>query len=134
MPWHVAFHIQGDSFFPSKVPFAFTKQHDPNVIGNIGRYRGLPIPYGSASFEVPRSVTYRDRIKYLVHTIEPILPVIRETGATHWYICIGRFYHAQCNEEYSLEELQLMTRLECPLAYSAYEVSEEEEQKLLLEL
>ena len=130
MAWRVSIEIQGDEFHPSRIPFAFTEQHDPGVIGKNGRYRGLPIPYGLASYDVPRSIPNKDRIKHLVHVIEPILPAIREAGATDWQISIGRYYYAQCNEEYSLEELQLIARLGCGFIYSAYNVTEEEEREL----
>jgi hypothetical protein len=131
MPWSISFRIQGDEFRPSQVPFAFTEQHDPGVIGRYGRYRDRPIPYGSASYDVPPSIPRKDYIKHLVQTIEPVLPAIHEAGATDWYVCIGRFYHGQCNEEYSLEELQLIARLGCGFTYSAYEITEEKEQKMM---
>jgi hypothetical protein len=117
-------------FTPSKVPFQFTEQHDSGVIGTRGRYRGQPVPYGSASFVVPRSVPNDKRIAHIVQTIEPLLDNIRAAGATKWHISIGRFYYAQCNEEYSLEELQLISRLGCGFIYSAYNVTEEEEKEL----
>ena len=131
MPWIVSFEIWGEDFRPSRVPFTFSKQHDPGVIGTIGRYRGQPVPYGSASYYVPSSVRNTDRIKHIVETIEPLLPAIRDAGANKWHLSIGRFYCAQCNEEYSLEQLHMIARLGCGFIYSAYEVSEEEEQRLI---
>jgi len=130
MPWHISIHIQGPEFRPSQVPFRFTEQHDPGVIGKVGRYRGQAVPYGSASYVVPSSVSSADSIKYLVNKIEPVLDSIRAAGATDWHISIGRYYHAQCNEEYSPEELRLIARLECGFIYSAYEVSEAKEREM----
>jgi hypothetical protein len=130
MPWCVSFEVCDEAFHPSKVPFQFTEQHDSGVIGTRGRYRGQPVPYGSASFVVPRSVPNDKRIAHIVQTIEPLLDNIRAAGATKWHISIGRFYYAQCNEEYSLEELQLISRLGCGFIYSAYNVTEEEEKEL----
>ncbi len=130
MPWRISFEIQGETFCPSQVRFPFTQQHDPGAIGNIGRYLGTPISYGSASYVAPRSIPIRDRIKHLVEAIEPLLPSLSKAGATDWDISIGRYYHAQCNEEYSFEELQLIVRLKCGVTYSAYQVSEEEENEL----
>lgn len=120
----------GADFRPSRVPFQFTEQHDPGTIGTRYRYRGLPMPYGSASYVVPPSVPNAERIRHVVQTIEPVLPAIRAAGATDCHISIGRFYYAQCNEEYSLEELQLIARLGCGFTYSAYSVSEDEEREL----
>jgi hypothetical protein len=130
MPWRISIQIQGDKFVPSRVPFEFTEQHDPGVLGTTGRYRGLALPYGSAGYDVPSSIPVKNRIEYLVRTIKPLLPAIREAGATDWHISIGRYYYAQCNEEYSLEELQLIAQLGCGFTYSAYSVSEEEERDL----
>jgi len=130
MRWIVSFEMWGEDFHPSKVSFAFTKQHDPGIIGTRGRYRGQPVPYGSASYQVPASVRNADRIKYIVETIEPVLPAIRAAGCTDWHISIGRFYYAQCNEEYSLKELQMITRLGCGFIYSAYTITEDEEREM----
>lgn len=130
MPWCVSFHIYGEAFRPSRVPFQFTKQHDPGIIGIIGRYRGQPVPYGCASYEVPSSVPNIDRIKHVVETFEPLLGEIRAAGATDWHIDICRYYNAQCNEGYTLEEMQLISRLQCGFTYSAYSVSKREERKL----
>jgi hypothetical protein len=130
MPWHISIQIQGPEFRPSQVHFRFTEQQDPGVIGKFGRYRGQPVPYGSADFVVPSSVSRAQGITYLVHTIEPVLDAIRAAGATDWHISIDRYYHAQCNEEYSLEELKLIARLGCGFIYSAHEVSEAKEREM----
>ena len=130
MPWHISFRIWGEEFRPSRVPFAFTEQNDPGIIGTVGRYRGQPLPYGSAGYVVPPSVPTTDRIRHIVEIFEPLLPAIRDAGATDWHISIGRYYYAQCNEEYSLEELQMIARLGCGFIYSAYSVTEDEEREL----
>ena len=127
MPYRVSFEMWGEGFRPSRVPFRFTDQHDPGAIGTVGRYRGEPLPYGSASYVVPSSVPNADRIKHLVQIIEPLLAGIRDAGATDWHISIGRYYSSQCNEAYSFEELQLIARLRCGFTYSAYSVTEEDE-------
>jgi hypothetical protein len=130
MPWRISFEISGEDFRPSQVPFSFTEQHDPGIMGTSGRYRGKPLPYGSASYVVPPSIRNADRIKHVVETIEPVLPAIRKAGATDWHISIGRYYYGQCNEGYSLEELKMITRLGCGFIYSAHPVSEDEEREL----
>jgi len=130
MPWIVSFEMWGENFRPSLVPFTFTEQHDPGIIGKRGRYQDQPVPYGSASYVVPPAVRNADRIRHIVETIEPLLPAIREAGATQLHISIGRFYYAQCNEEYSLEQLQMIARLGCGFIYSAYTVSEDEEREM----
>lgn len=133
MPWCISFEIYGEEFHPSQVPFQFTKQHDPGVIGTIGRYRGQPVPYGKARYDVPPSVPNVDRLKHIVETFEPLIGDIQAAGATNWDISIGRFYNGQCNEGFSLEDLKLIIRLKCGFSYSAYSVSKKEIRRLARE-
>jgi hypothetical protein len=130
MPWRVSFEMWGKEFRPSSVPFQFTEQHDPGCEVGTGRYQGQPLPYGAATYVVPPSIPNADRLRHVVHTIEPVLAAIRAAGATDCHISIARYYYAQCNEEYSLEELQLIARLGCGFIYSAYSVTEDEEREL----
>lgn len=130
MPWSVSFQVWGDQFKPSLIDFAFTESHDPGDIAKLGRYRGQPMPYGSASIHVPIHIPNGERIKYIVDIALRLLPELQRAGATEWHVDIGRFYSTQCNEEYSAEEISLLAQLRCPLLYSAYLVSEEDESKL----
>lgn len=130
MPWIVSFEIFGEAFAPSLVPFNFSEQQDPGDIGTTGKFKGRPLPYGSASYRVPADVENADRIKHLVAVVKPLLAAIREAGATEWHVSIGRVFDGQCNEEYSQEELLLIASLQCGLVYSAYESSENEEMQL----
>lgn len=113
MPWSISFIVWGDEFRPSRVPFKFTEQHDPGITGTLGRYRGQPVPYGKARYDVPPSVPNVDRLKHIVETFEPLMGDIQAAGATNWDISIGRFYNGQCNEGFSLEDLKLIIRLKC---------------------
>ena len=128
--WRISFEIWGESFFPSRVPFGFTASHDPGSIGTCGRYRGVPTPYGSAHYEVPATIDRKMAFMHLVDEFEPLLQVLKENGAERWNVSIGRYYFSQCNEEYSLEELVLISRLQCGFAYSAYMITEQEELEL----
>lgn len=130
MPWSISFLVWGDEFRPSRVPFQFTEQHDPGIIGTLGRYRGQPVPYGKALYHVPPSVPNVVRIRHIVETFEPLMGEIQAAGATDWHISIGRFYNGQCNESYSLEDLKLIIRLKCGFSYSAYSVSKKELRRL----
>ncbi len=124
MPWSVAFHAIGESFYPSQIDYAFSRSHDPGLSPN-GRQQ-----VGSATIEVPASIPNEDRIKYLVNLVLPLMPSILQAGADEYYLNIGRFYSTQCNEELSAEEIAFIARLNCGLIYSAYQVSEEEELDL----
>ena len=121
MSWLISFEMWGEKFHPSQVSFQFTTQHDPGVIGTRGKYRGRPVPYGSASYVVPKSIPRSEGIKHLVMIVEPILNAIEVAGATEWNVHIVRRYADQCNEEFSREELALITRLRCGFTYAAYE-------------
>jgi hypothetical protein len=99
-------------------------------MGTCGRYKGQPVPYGSASYVVPPSIPNDNRIVHIVQTIEPVHADIHAAGASEWHISIGRYYYAQCNEGYTLEELKMIARLGCGFIYSAYNVTEEEEKEL----
>ena len=134
MPWQISFHAKGNQFRPSDIDFAFSKAIDTGTIGKNGYYLNKPIPYGSIVIEVPREIPNAERISYLVKLVQPLIPEIKQAGATEWYLDIARYYSNQCNEDYSSEEMALMASLNCPLYYSAYKVSEEEEKELEKEL
>jgi hypothetical protein len=124
MPWSISFQVRGKQFKPSLVEFTFTESHDCGEIGKAGRYRGQPMPYGSANIHVPSYIPHEERIIYIVNIALRLLPELQRAGATEWHVDIGRFYSTQCNEEYSPEEISLLAQLKCPLLYSAYLVSE----------
>jgi hypothetical protein len=130
LPWNISFHAWGEQFRPSQIDFTFTEAHDPGVAGKLGRYRDQPVLYGQAVIGVPHHVPNKERIRYIVGVALPLLPELKRAGATEWYLDIARYYSSQCNEEYSTEELALIAQLQCPLLYSAYSVSEEEELEL----
>lgn len=134
MPWILSFHAFGTQFRPSQIDYPFTTSMDPGTIGNEGRYRGKPIPYGSIVINVPRQIPNNKRIEYLVRTVLPLMAELKLAGATDWYINIGRFYSGQCNEAFSTEELKLLASMDCPLHYSAYKVSKKRESELVIEL
>jgi hypothetical protein len=130
MPWQVSFHASGDSFTPSRIDFPFSESNDPGEMGTSGRYLNKPIPNGYIRIDVPKEILNGERIKYLVHNILPIISDILKFGATNYYLDIARYYSSQCNESYSTEELALLAQLNCPVNYSAYQVSESEEKAL----
>ncbi len=119
-PWQISFRIQGQNFLPAKLNLPFTKQHQPGDIASFGLYRGQPYPYGSASYEIPPEITRENAFSHLVQIFEQHLDSLTAHGAEDWHVSIGRFYISQCNEELSLEEIQLLARLRCGLTYSAY--------------
>lgn len=130
MAWDFSFSVSGENFRPSLVPFAFTEQEDIGAIARRGPFKGTPLTRGYASYQVPPHVPHQQRLKHLADLFEPMLSSLREAGATEWEVSIGRYYYAQCNETFSPDELKQLVRLNCPLCYSAYPVSEVEETEL----
>eukprot|EP01035_Chromulina_nebulosa_P065399 gene65399-89457_t len=107
----VTFMATGEHFRPSKVPAQFSAAHDPGVIGKLGRYRGLPVPYGSADFDAPEEEP--EKITWIYHRVFPFLRAMREAGAESFTLHITYTYDAQCALGFSREELKMVLDLDC---------------------
>lgn len=95
---------------PSKVDALFSSAHDPGVIGKIGRYRGVPTPYGSADFDVPEKEP--EKIAYLHRLVVPLLPALREAGAEDFWLRIT--YHTDSSAlGFSKHEIRMLADMEC---------------------
>ena len=116
----LSFHAMGDAYFPRRVSFSWTQADDPGTIGERGRYRGIPTPYGSSSYEVPDEIPIQDRIAHLHKMIVPLLPKISEAGATRTWVSAGYFYDSQCNLSFSLEELGMLRDFNTHFDVSCY--------------
>ena len=126
MAWHIAFIISGESFEPDKIDFEFSRSHRASDIATLGKNKGKPYGYGSASYVVSCQYSRQTAFHELAELFEPKLKELELAGADCWRIEIGRLYNNQCNEELSSEEIKQIARLECPLHYSAYAVNEKE--------
>lgn len=127
MSWIITFNIIGDNFDPNKIDIDFSQKNQSDEISTSGPFKGKPYGYGSATFVVPKSIPRLEKFKFLADLIEPKLNELSENGAEKWWIEIGRLYSNQCNEELDFEEIKQIVRLKCPLSYSAYSVSEDDE-------
>lgn len=134
MPWIISFHAKGEFFRPSNVDFPFTESFDYGDVVDRGRHRNEPKPHGYAVIEVPTSIPNEKRLTYIATLVLSLLPRLKQAGMETGYVNIGRYYSTQCNEEYTAEEIALLAQLNCPLIYSAYAVSEDDEEKLRQEL
>ncbi|MDQ8205794.1 hypothetical protein [Pelagicoccus sp. SDUM812003] len=128
--WHISFFISGDEFAPSKLNIPFTESNDPGDIAKTGRFKGKPRPYGSAWYVTPEHLNPSESFAHLLEVFESRLDDLRLVGATDWHISVNREYYAQCNESFSREDLEMILRLECGFDYSAFTITEEEEQKI----
>jgi hypothetical protein len=129
MSWIITFNIIGDMFDPNKINVDFNKKNLPSDIANSGRFKGEQYGYGSALYIVPKEIPRLKSFKHLADIFEPQIEELKKHGAENWWIEIGRFYTHQCNEELDYEEIKQISRLKCSLSYSAYSVSEEEENE-----
>ena len=106
----ITFTAWGKRFTPSKVSAPFTTAHDPGVIGNSGRYRGVPTPYGSADFDVPERTA--KKIAYLHRLVVPLLPALHKAGAKEFWLRIT--YHSDSGAiGFSKKEIRMLAEMEC---------------------
>lgn len=118
----ITFSASGESFSPSKLCAPFSNAHDPGEIGRYGRYRGVPVPYGSASFDAPED--HPEKIAYLHSVVVPLLPALREAGADHFSLQIS--YH--CDSEsigFSKEEIRMLAAFECDIPINCFRPDEQ---------
>ncbi|MDI1320487.1 MAG: hypothetical protein PSW75_09905 [bacterium] len=109
----ITFLACGESFRPSSVTAPFSNREDPGDIGSNGRYRGKPLPSGSASFDVPEKE--KDGIRYLHALVYPLLPILRAAGATDFTVSITYHYEDQCALGFDPEETRMLADFECPV-------------------
>ncbi len=111
MRTQISFVASGKTFRPSTIDVPFSEREDPGDIGKLGRYRGVPVPIGSASFNVPESE--EEGIRYLHGLVFPLIPVLRASGATDFFIHITYQYDHQCALGYDAEEMRMLADFGC---------------------
>lgn len=110
----ISFVASGESFRPSTVSAPFTEAEEPGAIGKLGRYRGVPVPAGSANLYVPE--TEQDGIRYLHALAFPLMPALRSAGATDFFIHITFHYDQQCALGFESDELHLLAEFGCQVS------------------
>src|SRR4051812_26230816 len=108
----------GDAFRPSTLAAPFADAEDPGAIGKRGRYRGVPVPAGSATFVVPE--TEKQGIRYLHSAVYPLMPALRAAGATDFSIHISYHYDQQCALGFEAEEMQLLAEFGCAVSIDCW--------------
>jgi hypothetical protein len=114
----ISFVAGGDTFRPSTIDAPFSEAEDPGAIGKLGRYRGVPVPAGSATFSVPESE--KDGIRYLHALAFPLMPILRAAGATDFFIHITYHYDKQCALGFDSEELQMLAEFGCTVSIDCW--------------
>jgi len=116
--------IQGDSFSPSVAEklsnIVFVEKNEPGSIGNNGRYKGIPVPYGSATLEVETLQNDSNGIDALINTLKECIVKLRQAGADDIILHCDVFYEDQCNFELAVHQIVAMAQMKIPMTISCY--------------
>ncbi len=115
----------GETFRPSTIRAPFSETEDPGAIGKRGRYRGVPVPAGSATFSVPESE--KEGIRYLHALAFPLMPVLRAGGATDFFIHITYHYNQQCALGYDPEEMRMLADFGCEVMIDCWKNDDDDD-------
>ena len=125
-------HLQGDACSPKKIEadtgIELTMKNEVGDMGTMGRYRGTPIPYGSATLQPSENQITQNALWWLLETVKKNLAVFKENGASSITLDLVVLHDGQCNLEFSPDELRSMGELGLPLTLSTYECPEELEK------
>jgi hypothetical protein len=126
-------HFYGELFSPSEAEkisgVTFDEKKERGDIGIRGKYKGVPIPYGSAyiNFEHPGGDPDLLPVDMpLLNILERFIPPFRAIGAEDISLWVNVFYTSQCNLELSPELLQKLAGLGIPLCISTMDEGAEE--------
>jgi hypothetical protein len=128
--------IYGPQYSPTKAEeltkVSFAEKNEVGEIGSLGRYRGIPIPYGSSTLLPPCQVI-RDNayygVQWLLKTIMENRHLFEAAGATHVGLDLNVKHDGQCNLEFSATMLRAMGDSGIGLTISCYEDSDYVERR-----
>jgi len=117
--------VVGDKFSPTvfaKIsPVKLIAVNEPGEIGNSGRYKGKPTPYGAATIEVSHKAEKDwSRFDDLLTVLESCIDALREAGAEDITLMCSLFHDGQCNFGFSQDELKRIAALKVDLPISCY--------------
>jgi hypothetical protein len=105
----------GDSFSPTKIEretgLKFNKKNEVGDIGQRGRFKGKPYPFGHAILEAPEEIENGEKLAWLLDKILPYKEVLNRLGVTHGKVHITYAYDSQCNLEYEPQIMEKITKL-----------------------
>ena len=126
----VTINFSGEHFSPSRAEketgLVLSKKNEAGEIGVRGKYKGIPIPYGSGNLEPPLTLENDAKILWLASTLESTISKFTQCGAEKPYLYVGYFYKDQCNLTLTKEELAAIAKLGIDFCFSCYENSEQE--------
>jgi len=123
--------LRGEKFSPKEAEkVTGLNLQDKLEVGAIaprGRFRGKPVPYGSAQLEVPDNIPYGERLLWIIEVLGKHLSSFYSMGAETTRIYAGYFYKDQCNFGFGKDELQALAKLNIDFDISCYDITEDEE-------
>jgi len=122
--WIVTLDFYGESFSPSKLEsiteVKLVRAKEVGDIGETGRYREKPLPYGAGHLE-SRSRFAVDLESPLIQFLKKYGDRLHEVGCESVTLTIGYFCtNAQCNSEFSAEVLSLLGKYNVSVCVSIY--------------
>lgn len=128
MVTHAYINFLGERFSPEAAERAtgliLLDKREPGHIGQRGRYRGKPVPYGVATLDAPRNVHRGDKLSWVLDTALPHIDTFRDLGADRSEVWVVEHFDAQINMAYTPSELGKLARVGLPLCVSGYEVEQ----------
>jgi hypothetical protein len=112
--------LMGEAFSPAHLAnltsLLLTTQTEPGSIGTIGRYKGKPVPDGSAMLE-------GTDLETVVTALHQHFDILRQVGVTDINLTVTLAYTNQCNWEFAPEPLRLLGEMGITLGVTCYEDS-----------
>jgi hypothetical protein len=121
-PWRtLVLQATGREFSPDDLGVSVEASFAPNTIATFGAHRAERVPYGGALYRVPDGLPDADGGRLaaaLTHLVE-VVRAFRAAGAERFILHMNRAFHERCNEEFTRDELRLLSSLDCDFFYTA---------------
>lgn len=123
--------VVGDQFSPAEAEaracFRFTRKSERGVLGTTGRYKGQPLPYGSAELEVTAPSTFLSTTDGpFFEAAEALTRAAQAQGEVDVRLHVDVDHDGQCNLEIAPGVLAALHRLGIPLTMTCYETGKNE--------
>jgi hypothetical protein len=124
-PITVYYSLWGEEFYPSKLhldgDIEIVDSNDPEEIGDIGKYRDKPLPYGACKVECTLNNT--NNIIYMAKHLKNHHNLLMEANASdivYWIIWRG----IQGNMEFDVNELSALAEMKIPVAMDYIQIED----------
>ena len=121
--------LYGENFSPrlaeERTGLRFTRKNELGDLGQSGRFRGTPIPYGSATLEAPFDTQTKpgnvSPEEWVIDVLSPCIEELRSSGATSIDLDLEVVWQDQCNLAFDAAFLRKVGRLNIGFTLSCYE-------------